>query len=61
MLLLGSAGDRPQAVPAPVQVATLTVPGSFVGMSAATVPAPEFDQLHLVYSVDPQTGALPAY
>jgi hypothetical protein len=43
---------------APVQVATLTVPGSFVGMSAATVPAPEFDQLHLIYYVDPETGAL---
>jgi Porin PorA len=43
---------------APVQTATITVPGSFVGMSAATVPAPEFDELHLTYYVDPQTGAL---
>jgi hypothetical protein len=43
---------------APVQIATLPVPGSFVGMTAATVQAPEFDQLHLVYSVDPETGAL---
>jgi hypothetical protein len=43
---------------APVQVATLTVPGSFVGMSAATVQAPEFDELHLTYYVDPATGAL---
>jgi len=43
---------------APVQIATLAVPGSFVGMTAATVQAPEFDQLHLIYSVDPDTGAL---
>jgi len=42
----------------PVQVATLTVPGSYVGMTAATVQAPEFDQLHLIYYVDPETGAL---
>jgi hypothetical protein len=42
----------------PVQVATISVPGSFVGSSAAMVSAPEFDQLHLVYSVDPDTGAL---
>jgi hypothetical protein len=42
----------------PVQVATLPVPGSLVGMSAATVKAPEVDQLHLVYDVDPDTGAL---
>ncbi len=43
---------------APVQAATITVPGSFVGLSAATVQAPEFDELHLTYYVDPQTGAL---
>jgi hypothetical protein len=42
----------------PVQIATLPVPGSFVGMTAATVQAPEFDQLHLIYYVDPETGAL---
>jgi len=42
----------------PVQVATLPVPGSFVGMKAALVKAPEFDQLHLIYYVDPETGAL---
>jgi hypothetical protein len=43
---------------APVQIATQPVPGSLVGSSAALVSAPEFDQLHLVYSVDPETGAL---
>jgi hypothetical protein len=43
---------------APVQIATLSVPGSFVGSTAAVVKAPEFDQLHLIYYVDPDTGAL---
>jgi hypothetical protein len=43
---------------APVQIATLPVPGSFVGSTAAVVSAPEFDQLHLIYYVDPDTGAL---
>ncbi|MGH3264247.1 MAG: DUF3068 domain-containing protein, partial [Trebonia sp.] len=43
---------------APVQFATLSVPGSFVGSTSALVSAPEFDQLHLVYDVDPETGAL---
>jgi Porin PorA len=42
----------------PVQIATQSVPGSFVGSSAAVVSAPEFDQLHLIYYVDPDTGAL---
>jgi hypothetical protein len=42
----------------PVQIATLSVPGSLVGSSAAMVSAPEFDQLHLIYYVDPDTGAL---
>ena len=42
----------------PVQIATQPVPGSFVGSSAALVAAPEFDQLHLIYYVDPETGAL---
>lgn len=46
-----------ESVP-PVQIATLPVPGSFVGSTAAMVSAPEFDQLHLVYYVDPETGAL---
>jgi hypothetical protein len=43
---------------APVQVTTLQVPGSLVGESAATVTAPEYYQIHLVYDVDPETGAL---
>jgi hypothetical protein len=42
----------------PVQVASLTVPGSFVGTTAASVTLPEFDQEHLIYYVDPETGAL---
>lgn len=42
----------------PTQIATISVPGSFVGSSAAVVSAPEFDQLHLIYYVDPETGAL---
>jgi DUF3068 family protein len=43
---------------APVQVGTQVVPGSIVGLSAATVTLPEYYQLHLVYDVDPVTGAL---
>jgi DUF3068 family protein len=43
---------------APVQVGTLTVPGSIVGMSAPTVTLPQYYQIHLIYYVDPQTGAL---
>ena len=43
---------------APVQVATQTLPGSLVGLSAATVTLPEYYQIHLVYYVDPATGAL---
>ncbi len=43
---------------APVQIASQSVPGSFVGSTAAVVSAPEFDQLHLIYDVDPETGAL---
>ena len=43
---------------APVQVGTQVVPGSIVGLSAATVTLPEYYQIHLVYSVDPATGAL---
>ncbi len=43
---------------APVQVGTQVVPGSLVGMSAATVTLPEFYQIHLIYYVDPETGAL---
>jgi hypothetical protein len=43
---------------APVQVATQTVPGSIVGMTAASVTLPEYYQIHLLYGVDPVTGAL---
>ncbi len=43
---------------APVQVGTQVVPGSLVGMSAATVTLPQFYSIHLVYDVDPDTGAL---
>lgn len=43
---------------APVQVATQTVPGSLVGMSAASVTLPEYYEIHLIYYVDPTTGAL---
>src|SRR5712691_11610 len=43
---------------AAVQVGTQVVPGSLVGMSAATVTLPEFYQIHLIYYVDPETGAL---
>ena len=43
---------------APVQVATQTVPGSLVGMTAASVTLPEYYSIHLLYAVDPVTGAL---
>jgi hypothetical protein len=43
---------------APVKVGTQTLPGSIVGMSAATVTLPEYYQIHLIYYVDPETGAL---
>jgi Porin PorA len=43
---------------APVQVGTQVVPGSLVGLSAATVTLPEYYQIHLLYYVDPVTGAL---
>jgi hypothetical protein len=43
---------------APTLVTTLTVPGSLVGSKDATVKVGEFDELHLIYDVDPQTGAL---
>ena len=42
----------------PTRYASITVPGSFVGMTAASVSAPEFDAEHLIYYVDPETGAL---
>jgi Porin PorA len=42
----------------PTQFGTLQVPGYFVGSSAQTVDAPEFYQTHVIYWVDPETGAL---
>jgi len=42
----------------PTQTTSLTVPGSFVGMTAASVTLGEFDAEHLTYYVDPETGAL---
>lgn len=42
----------------PTQTGTIQVPGSFVGSTSATVQAPEYDELHLIYYVDPETGAL---
>ena len=43
---------------APVQVGTQTLPGSLVGLSAASVTLPEYYQIHLIFYVDPATGAL---
>ena len=42
----------------PVQVGTQTVPGSLVGQSASSVTLPQYYQIHLIYYVDPETGAL---
>jgi hypothetical protein len=44
-------------VPA-TQVTSITVPGAFFHLPAKTVTLPELYQIHLVYWVDPQTGAL---
>ena len=46
-----------ETVPA-TQVTTVTVPGALFGLSAKTVTLPEIYQIHLVYWVDPETGAL---
>jgi hypothetical protein len=43
---------------APRQITTQAVPGSLIGMSAKSVNAPEFYEIHLNYYVDPDTGAL---
>jgi hypothetical protein len=43
---------------APTQVSAITVPGSFFGLKPKTVTLPEMYQIHLVYWVDPETGAL---
>jgi hypothetical protein len=40
------------------QFATQAVPGSMLGLKTAIVRAPLFDKQHLVYYVDPETGAL---
>ena len=42
----------------PTRTASITVPGSLVGMTAASVTLGEFDEEHLIYYVDPDTGAL---
>jgi Porin PorA len=46
-----------QNVP-PTQIGTQTLPGSFVKSAAATVTLGEYDQEHVIYYVDPETGAL---
>ncbi len=43
---------------APTQIASVTLPGSYVHSSAASVTIGEFDAEHLIYYVDPETGAL---
>jgi hypothetical protein len=43
---------------APTQVTSVTVPGAFFGLKAKTVTLPEIYQIHLIYWVDPETGAL---
>jgi hypothetical protein len=42
----------------PTQTGTQAVPGSFVGSAAASVTLGEFDTEHVIYYVDPETGAL---
>jgi hypothetical protein len=42
----------------PTQIASVTLPGSYVHSKAATVTIGEFDAEHLIYYVDPETGAL---
>ena len=42
----------------PTQTGSVTVPGSFVGLTAPSVTLGEFDAEHLIYDVDPDTGAL---
>ena len=42
----------------PAQVTAVTVPGAFFGLKAKTVTLPEMYQIHLIYWVDPETGAL---
>ena len=42
----------------PTQIASVTLPGSFVKSTAASVTLGEYDAEHLIYYVDPETGAL---
>jgi hypothetical protein len=42
----------------PTQVATITGPGSFFGLTAKVAKLPEIYQIHLIYWVDPETGGL---
>jgi Porin PorA len=42
----------------PTQIGSVTLPGSFVKMAAASVTLGEYDAEHLIYYVDPETGAL---
>jgi cytoskeletal protein RodZ len=43
---------------APTQVATINVPGSLIGSTQSSVAAPEYYSIHLIYDIDPETGAL---
>ena len=43
---------------APTQIGSVTLPGSFVKSTAASVTLGEYDAEHLIYYVDPETGAL---
>ena len=40
------------------QFATQEIPGSLIGLTTPIVRAPLFDQEHVIYYVDPETGAL---
>jgi Porin PorA len=42
----------------PTKIASVTLPGSYVHSSAASVTIGEFDAEHVTYYVDPETGAL---
>jgi hypothetical protein len=42
----------------PTLITTISVPGALIGAKAPVVKAGEYDQLHLIYYVDPETGAL---
>jgi Porin PorA len=42
----------------PTQVGTINVPGSLIGSAQSTVAAPEEYSIHLIYDIDPETGAL---